>query len=104
MPAGILRWCDLSSSSHYRIKILSRISNAVYDASIWTWDIFLTLGNLVRPSRPVGRVTPLGHPGHGGYWPEYKPPQEGDSRCCCPALNAMANHGMSALYDTQRAI
>ncbi|KAN0081431.1 Chloroperoxidase [Tylopilus felleus] len=76
------------------MKILSRISNAVYDASILTWDIFLTLGNLVRPSRPVGRVTPLGHPGHGGYWPEYKPPQEGDSRCCCPALNAMANHGI----------
>ncbi|KAF8552955.1 Cloroperoxidase, partial [Imleria badia] len=76
------------------MKILSPISNAFYDASIFTWDVLLTLGNLVRSSRPVGEVTPPGHPGYGGYWPEYRPPQEGDSRCSCPALNAMANHGI----------
>lgn len=79
------------------MRFLRSLSNAFYDAGILTWDLFLTLGNLVQFSRPVGEVTPKGHPGYGGYWPEYRPPQEDDSRCCCPALNAMANHGMSAL-------
>jgi hypothetical protein len=46
----------------------------------------------------VGHVTPEGEPGAGGNWPEYIPPKEGDSRCCCPALNALANHGES--YDS----
>ena len=73
--------------------VLSTISNGFFFTGIMTWDLFLTLGNLVSFSRPVGKVTPEGHPGYGGYWPEYKPPQEGDSRCSCPALNAMANHG-----------
>ncbi|KAG6810652.1 hypothetical protein H0H92_010915 [Tricholoma furcatifolium] len=58
------------------------------------WDIGLTLINLVTPKRKVGQVTPAGHPGADGKWPEYIPPKEGDSRCCCPALNAMANHGI----------
>ncbi|KAF8719041.1 hypothetical protein AX14_011541 [Amanita brunnescens Koide BX004] len=35
-----------------------------------------------------------GHPGHGGKWPEFIPPKDGDSRCACPALNALANHGL----------
>jgi len=74
--------------------IVGDISNAFYDASVMTWDIFLTLGNLVLFSRPVGKVTPEGHPGYGGYWPEYNPPKEGNSRCSCPAINAMANHGI----------
>jgi len=74
--------------------VLNSISNGFYDAGIFTWDFFLTLGNLVRFSRPVGKVTPEGQPGYGGYWPEYRPPQEGDSRSCCPCLNAMANHGI----------
>lgn len=56
-------------------------------------DVVLSLLNLVRFKRPVGRVTPEGCPGYGGYWPEYRPAREGDSRCSCPALNAMANHG-----------
>ncbi|KAG6382045.1 Chloroperoxidase [Boletus reticuloceps] len=76
------------------MKFLASISNAFYVTGILTWDVLLTLANLVRTSRPVGKVIPHGHPGYGGYWPEYKPPQEGDSRCCCPALNAMANHGI----------
>ena len=81
------------------MKIFNSISNAFYDAGIFTWDIFLTLGNLVRFSRPVGKVTPAGQPGYGGYWPEFRPPQEGDSRSCCPCLNAMANHGTPAICD-----
>ncbi|KAG8216080.1 Chloroperoxidase [Butyriboletus roseoflavus] len=74
--------------------ILGTVSNAFYGVGVMTWDVFLTLGNLVRFSRPVGKVTPEGHPGYGGFWPEYRPPEEGDSRCSCPALNAMANHGI----------
>ncbi|KAG1722647.1 Chloroperoxidase, partial [Suillus paluster] len=44
--------------------------------------------------RRIGHVTPEGHPGYGGHWPEFRFPQETDSRCACPALNAMANHGI----------
>ncbi|KAF8548982.1 Cloroperoxidase [Imleria badia] len=76
------------------MTILNSISNGFYDGGIMMWDLFLTLGNIVRFSRPVGKVTPEGHPGYGGHWPEYRPPQEGDSRSCCPGLNAMANHGI----------
>jgi hypothetical protein len=36
----------------------------------------------------------MGHPGAGGKWPDYIPPKDGDSRSCCPGLNAMANHGI----------
>lgn len=86
------------------MPILNSISNAFYDTYILIWDLFLTLGNIVRFSRPVGKVTPEGHPGYGGYWPEFKPPQEGDSRSCCPGLNAMANHGMFVLCNDRRAI
>ncbi|KAI5991716.1 Chloroperoxidase [Pisolithus marmoratus] len=65
-------------------------------SGIFAWDVILSLGNLVRFKRPVGKVTPEGHPGYGGYWPEYRKEKEGDSRCSCPALNAMANHGIIA--------
>ncbi|KAG2017415.1 hypothetical protein CC2G_006925 [Coprinopsis cinerea AmutBmut pab1-1] len=59
-----------------------------------TWDAGCTMGNLVWPNRKPGSVTPAGCPGAGGKWPEFVPPKEGDSRCSCPALNAMANHGI----------
>jgi hypothetical protein len=68
------------------------------DLGVVSWDLSLTLINLVIPNRAVGKVTPEGHPGFGGNWPEYIPPKEGDSRCSCPALNAMANHGKIHLY------
>jgi len=58
------------------------------------WDISLTFFNLVTPNRKIGHVVPEGHPGAGGKWPEFVPPKEGDSRSACPALNAMANHGI----------
>ncbi|EGO01127.1 hypothetical protein SERLA73DRAFT_179182 [Serpula lacrymans var. lacrymans S7.3] len=75
-------------------RILFKIANAFLNAGIFVWDIIITLLNLVLPKRAVGHVTPESHPGYHGYWPEYKPAQEGDSRCSCPALNAMANHGI----------
>ncbi|KAJ7857352.1 Chloroperoxidase [Mycena leptocephala] len=59
---------------------------------IFTWDAWLTLVNLVTPNRKVGSVVPHGSAGFGGKWPDFVPPKEGDSRSCCPALNAMANH------------
>jgi hypothetical protein len=51
------------------------------------------IGNFLTPNKPVGKVIPEGHPGFGGKWPEYIAPKDGDSRCSCPGLNAMANHG-----------
>jgi len=70
------------------------IAVAVQTLGVGAWDIYLTLLNLVSPSRKVGHVTPAGHPGFDGKWPEWVSPKEGDSRCSCPALNAMANHGI----------
>jgi hypothetical protein len=62
--------------------------------AVLAWDIALVLGNAVLPKRKKGQCVPPGHPGAGGEWPEFVPPKEGDSRCACPALNAMANHGI----------
>jgi len=58
------------------------------------WDVSLTIANLFLPDRAEGHVVPEGHLGFGGKWPEYIAPKEGDSRCACPALNALANHGI----------
>ncbi|KAJ8475444.1 heme-thiolate peroxidase [Trametes cubensis] len=41
-------------------------------------DLLFAAYNLLTPDRPAGRVVPQGHPG----------------RCSCPALNALANHGV----------
>ncbi|KAI0324617.1 Cloroperoxidase [Cubamyces sp. BRFM 1775] len=57
-------------------------------------DLLFAVFNLLTPDRPVGRVVPQGHPGYGGKWPPYIPPRQGDSRCSCPALNALSNHGL----------
>ncbi|KAG2041897.1 Chloroperoxidase [Suillus americanus] len=72
----------------------SNVSNFFYEARIRSWDIILTLLNLVEKKRRIGDVTPEGHPGYGRHWPEYRPPGETDSRCSCPGLNALANHGI----------
>ncbi|KAL1756045.1 Chloroperoxidase [Schizophyllum commune] len=58
------------------------------------WDIYLDIANLLTPNAKPGRLIPVGMPGAGGKWPEFVPPKAGDSRCSCPALNAMANHGI----------
>ncbi|KAI0046193.1 chloroperoxidase-like protein [Auriscalpium vulgare] len=73
---------------------LASLSRGAFFAFIVVWDIALVLVNLVAFKRKVGHVTPKGHPGAGGVWPEYIPPRAGDSRCACPALNAMSNHGI----------
>jgi len=61
---------------------------------VFSWDFILTVGNWILLNRKVGHVTPEGKPGAGGKWPEYIAPKDGDSRCSCPALNALANHGI----------
>jgi hypothetical protein len=74
---------------------LSNLFEAVFFAGLLIWDLSLVVVNLFTFKRKVSCVTPKGHPGEGGAWPEYITPQSGDSRCSCPALNAMANHGTS---------
>lgn len=64
---------------------------ASHTITLSDWTMFAA--NLVLPKRPVGKVVPQGHAGANGKWPEYIPRKNGDSRCSCPALNAMANHG-----------
>ncbi|KAJ3560883.1 heme-thiolate peroxidase [Leucocoprinus birnbaumii] len=73
---------------------MSFIYKVFHDVAFFSWDTSLAIANLVLPSRAEGKVTPEGHPGFGGKWPEFVPRKEGDSRCSCPALNAMANHGI----------
>ncbi|KAF5310373.1 hypothetical protein D9611_012045 [Ephemerocybe angulata] len=70
------------------------VSKIVSLAGVLAWDASCTFLNLITPSKKEGSVTPQGHPGADGKWPEYVAPKEGDSRCSCPALNAMANHGI----------
>jgi len=73
--------------------LVTPVLRGVQTLCVLTWDLGLVLVNAVTPNRKIGHVTPEGVPGAGGKWPEYVPPKEGDSRCSCPALNAMANHG-----------
>ncbi|VDB87125.1 unnamed protein product [Peniophora sp. CBMAI 1063] len=75
-------------------KIYASLFEAAFATFLFSWDGMLFLGNLLTPKIPEGKVVPKGKPGAGGVWPEYKPPTEDDSRCSCPALNAMANHGI----------
>lgn len=80
---------------------LSTVQGVILTGFLIIWDLFITLLNAISPSLPPKRVVPFGKPGTNGFWPAYKPPGNGDSRCSCPALNALANHGklsLSQLY------
>jgi len=61
---------------------------------VLSWDFLLFLINVVAFKRKPGRVIAQGSPGYGGKWPQFIPPKDTDSRSCCPALNALANHGI----------
>jgi len=74
--------------------LYSKLFQGAFFIYLMLWDLSLSIINLFTFKRKVGHVTPKGHPGEGGAWPEYIPPKEGDSRCSCPGLNAMANHGL----------
>lgn len=71
-----------------------KVLGGLTDLAVIAWDNAIALLNLVTPNYKEGTVVPVGAPGHGGKWPEYVAPKEGDSRSACPMLNAMANHGI----------
>jgi len=73
------------------LSTVARFSSSVY---LFSWDAVLVFGNLVFPNKAPGKIVPEGHPGFGGNWPQHIPAKAGDSRCSCPAINAMANHGI----------
>ena len=73
--------------------LITPIARGLQKIGVLTWDFGLFLLNLVTPNRKID-VTPQEQPGADGKWPEYVPPKDGDSRCSCPALNALANHGL----------
>ena len=76
------------------MAVFNKIGAACVDLSVIVWDGGIALLNLVTPKLKAGEVVPAGCPGYHQKWPEYVPPQEGDSRSACPMLNAMANHGI----------
>ncbi|CDO72106.1 hypothetical protein BN946_scf184962.g49 [Trametes cinnabarina] len=76
------------------LGLVASIQGLLVNAAVFLLDFLFTLYNIVTPNRRTGRVILEGHPGYGGKWPQYIPPREGDSRSSCPALNAMANHGL----------
>ena len=81
----------------------AKLFEGTFFVGLLLWDLSLCLVNVLTFKRKIGYVTPKGHPGEGGSWPEYIPPRDGDSRCACPALNALANHGrypVIPLYPT----
>jgi hypothetical protein len=71
-----------------------KLGGGLVDLGVMVWDNAIMLLNFVTPNLQEGSVVPEGAPGHGGKWPPYVPPKEGDSRSACPMLNAMANHGI----------
>lgn len=79
------------------LGLYSLIVSGLTNTAVLIWDLGLTIFNVVVPNLPPQNVVPEGSLGARGVWPEYIPPSEGDSRSCCPALNAMANHGKSSL-------
>jgi len=74
--------------------VYAKLFECMFFVGLLLWDLSLCLVNVLTFKRKIGCVTPKGHPGEGGSWPEYIPPRDGDSRCACPALNALANHGL----------
>ncbi|KAJ7164443.1 Chloroperoxidase [Mycena filopes] len=74
------------------MPLLSNTVKFFHNIYLFSWDTGITLANLIAPTVKPGTIVPHGSPGAGGKWPEYIAPGEGDSRCCCPALNALANH------------
>ncbi|KAK9760451.1 hypothetical protein K7432_015501, partial [Basidiobolus ranarum] len=70
------------------------LSEIIWNIVVLSWDAALFFLNIILPKRKVGHVIPKNAKGHGGIWPEYVSPKEGDSRSACPMINAMANHGI----------
>ncbi|KAI0943498.1 hypothetical protein AcW1_002648 [Taiwanofungus camphoratus] len=75
-------------------SLLSGLGSALLTVGLLICDLGLTLYNVFAPLRPANRVVPDHCAGAGGLWPRYVAPSNADSRSACPALNAMANHGI----------
>jgi len=71
--------------------IVNKIVGGFINIFVLAWDFGIAILNLLTPSLKPGHVVPAHAPGHNLTWPEYVPPQDGDSRSACPMLNAMAN-------------
>ncbi|KAJ7743557.1 Chloroperoxidase [Mycena metata] len=76
------------------MPLLDKATKLLHTVYLFTWDTGIAVANLIAPTRKWGAIVPRGNPGAGSKWPDHVAPQEGDSRCCCPALNALANHGI----------
>ncbi|THH27221.1 heme-thiolate peroxidase [Antrodiella citrinella] len=74
--------------------VVSSILSLLAGTILILWDLILSLINVITPNLPEKHVIGKGKPGENGLWPTYIPPGAQDSRCSCPALNAMANHGI----------
>ncbi|KAI0717873.1 chloroperoxidase-like protein [Cerioporus squamosus] len=84
----------LVATKRLLVGLLSFLGGHLINILVFLVDLVLVVINLVTPDRPAGHVVPHGLPGAGGKWPAYVAPRQGDSRGSCPALNAMANHGI----------
>ncbi|RPD61717.1 chloroperoxidase-like protein [Lentinus tigrinus ALCF2SS1-7] len=84
----------LVATKRLLVGLLSFLGGQLVNILVFLVDLVLFIVNLAIPDRRIGHVVPHGHPGAGGKWPAFVPPKQGDSRCSCPALNAMANHGI----------
>ncbi|KAJ7743576.1 hypothetical protein B0H16DRAFT_1664123 [Mycena metata] len=62
------------------MPLLDKATKLLHTVYLFTWDTGIAVANLIAPTRKWGAIVPRGNP------------EEGDSRCCCPALNALANH------------
>ncbi|QRW03303.1 peroxidase family 2 domain protein [Ceratobasidium sp. AG-Ba] len=80
------------------VSLVKGILDPIYTIGVLlglvVWDGGLHVANFFLPKKPIGAVVPLGTGGHGGRWGEYRPPRKGDARSPCPAINALANHGI----------
>ncbi|PFH51179.1 hypothetical protein AMATHDRAFT_3310 [Amanita thiersii Skay4041] len=70
------------------------IADAILYACVFIWDAGIAFMNIITPKRKSGHIISNHEPGSEGEWPKYMPPTETDSRSACPALNALANHGI----------
>ncbi|KAJ1303533.1 hypothetical protein OPQ81_011718 [Rhizoctonia solani] len=57
-------------------------------------DAGLHVANAIRPRKTIGSVVAAELRGKDGNWGNFQPPRPGDARSPCPALNALANHGI----------
>jgi len=69
--------------------LFASVSKIFWTAGVFGWDLGLTLINIITPNKKSRKIG-----AQGSLWPRYIAPTESDSRSSCPALNAMANHGI----------